>query len=67
MGRVQRPRANTTDTERIPCVTTGGKYDNDWEGVPFRALYDAIGVSREAKASMSTATAVHDDVPLEDC
>ena len=42
----------TSDTSDIHCVTTWSKYDNEWAGVPFRALYDSIKVKPEAKVVM---------------
>ncbi len=34
-----------TDTSDIHCVTTWSKYDNTWQGVPFKALLDAINAA----------------------
>ena len=31
---------NATDVSDIHCVTTWSKYDNEWEGVPFKTLYE---------------------------
>src|SRR6185437_9261938 len=36
----------------IHCVTTWSKYDNTWEGVPFKALLDQVKVKPEAKYAM---------------
>ena len=41
-----------TDVSDIHCVTTWSKYDNEWEGVPFRALIDALALKPEAKFAM---------------
>ena len=42
----------STDVNDIHCVTTWSKYDNAWQGVPFRALLDAIKLKPEAKYAM---------------
>ncbi|MBE0610556.1 MAG: sulfite oxidase-like oxidoreductase [Dehalococcoidia bacterium] len=41
-----------TDTSDIHCVTTWSKYDNTWQGVPFKALLDALKLKPEAKYAM---------------
>lgn len=41
-----------THTSDIHCVTAWSKYDNTWQGVPFKALMDAIGVKPEATHAM---------------
>jgi DMSO/TMAO reductase YedYZ molybdopterin-dependent catalytic subunit len=43
---------STKDVNDIHCVTTWSKYDNEWEGVPFRALLDTLNVKPEAKYAM---------------
>ncbi|HCV00725.1 MAG: sulfite oxidase-like oxidoreductase [Dehalococcoidia bacterium] len=58
---------NMTDTSDIHCVTTWSKFDNDWEGVPFKAVYDAIKVKPEAKVVMVHSYGGYTtNVPLED-
>ena len=57
----------TSDTSDIHCVTTWSKFDNEWEGVPFRALYDQIKVKPEAKAVMVHSYGGYTtNVPLDD-
>jgi DMSO/TMAO reductase YedYZ molybdopterin-dependent catalytic subunit len=36
----------------IHCVTTWSKYDNTWNGIPFKALFDAAKVKPEASHAM---------------
>ena len=57
----------TSDTSDIHCVTTWSKYDNEWAGVPFRALYDSIKVKPEAKVVMIHSYGGYTtNVPLDD-
>ncbi|HJP41416.1 MAG TPA: sulfite oxidase-like oxidoreductase [Dehalococcoidia bacterium] len=43
---------NVGQVNDIHCVTTWSKYDNEWTGIPFRALLDAINVRSEASHVM---------------
>jgi DMSO/TMAO reductase YedYZ molybdopterin-dependent catalytic subunit len=57
----------TTDVSDIHCVTTWSKYDNEWAGVPFKALYDDLKVKPEAKYVMVHSYGGYTtNVPLED-
>lgn len=42
----------TRDVSDIHCVTTWSKFDNEWEGIPFKAFWDAISPKPEAKYAM---------------
>lgn len=42
----------TREVNDIHCVTTWSKYDNEWEGVPFEAFWEAISPKPEAKYAM---------------
>ena len=56
-----------TDTSDIHCVTAWSKYDNTWQGVPFKALVDAVKVKPEAKYAMLHCYGGYTtNVPLED-
>jgi DMSO/TMAO reductase YedYZ molybdopterin-dependent catalytic subunit len=58
---------NATELNDIHCVTTWSKYDNTWEGVPFKALMDNIQLKPEAKFAMIHSYGGYTtNVPLED-
>jgi len=40
------------DVSDFHCVTTWSKYDNEWAGIPFKALFDALKVKPEARYAM---------------
>lgn len=49
------------------CVTTWSKFDNEWEGVPFRAIAEQAEPKPEAKHVMIRADSGYTtNVPLED-
>jgi DMSO/TMAO reductase YedYZ molybdopterin-dependent catalytic subunit len=49
------------------CVTTWSKFDNEWEGVPFRTIAERAEVKPEAKFVMIRADGGYTtNVPLED-
>lgn len=55
------------DVSDIHCVTTWSKYDNEWQGVPFRALYDQLTLKPEAKFVMVHSYGGYTtNLPLED-
>ena len=58
---------STTELNDIHCVTTWSKYDNTWEGIPFKAFLDTIKLKPEAKYAMIHSYGGYTtNVPLED-
>ncbi len=43
-----------TDVNDIHCVTTWSKYDNEWQGIPFRALFDQVKLKPEARLPLES-------------
>ena len=41
-----------SDVSDIHCVTTWSKYDNEWQGVPFKALFEKLKVKPEGRYVM---------------
>ena len=57
----------TTLRSDIHCVTHWSKFDNDWTGVPFKALAERIKLKPEAKFAMLHSFGGYTtNVPLED-
>ena len=55
------------DTSDIHCVTTWSKFDNEWTGVPYRALHEAIAPKPEAKVAMVHSYGGYTtNVPIDD-
>ena len=51
----------------IHCVTTWSKYDNTWEGVPFKKVLEQVKLKPEAKYAMLHSYGGYTtNVPLED-
>lgn len=55
------------DTSDIHCVTTWSKFDNEWTGVPYRALHEAIAPKPDAKVAMVHSYGGYTtNVPIDD-
>ena len=56
-----------TEVNDIHCVTTWSKYDNEWKGIPFRALMDQLKLKPEARYAMLHSYGGYTtNVPLKD-
>ena len=76
-GLVEKPlRLSWQELKALPrrriaadfhCVTTWSKFDNEWEGVPFRIVAELAGVAPEAKFALIRAeNGYTTNAPLEE-